>query len=423
MFQKVHLRLTLLFTVVSTLILSVMSAFYIYFSYQSLHKNAMLSFQGDISTFTSSFEKNTSISYEWLLELQSNYEYYFYIYDNGVPFRFMQDTQSEEQRRFSEILRSYAQTNVSITENTYKAVHEEFLYCADGERYHVSMIIIPGGNGSSEIYVIHSLHEISVQMQQLFLRFGAIILLSAAALFAFSWFYTKRLLQPIQTSQEKQTKFIAAASHEIRNPVNTIISALGAMDKGSEEQRREFAEIAKKEGKRLTLLTDDLLMLARSDNHSFSAQLTKTELDTLVLECYEAFTAPAREKNIRLSVKLPEHSVTAGNIDGERIRQVISILMDNAVSYTPEGGMILLSCSESAKAYSIEVTDNGIGISDEDKPHIFERFYRADKARESKTHFGLGLCIAKEIVQLHHGTISVKDTVGGGAAFTVTLPK
>ena len=87
MFRKVHLRLTLLFTIVTTMILTIMSIFYLYTSYKSLYKNALLSFQSDINTFTMSFEKNTSVSYDWLLNLQSNYEYLFFLYDNGIPFR------------------------------------------------------------------------------------------------------------------------------------------------------------------------------------------------------------------------------------------------------------------------------------------------------------------------------------------------
>lgn len=105
------------------------------------------------------------------------------------------------------------------------------------------------------------------------------------------------------------------------------------------------------------------------------------------------------------------------------MKQVIAILLDNAISYTPEGGTVSLKCSETVKSYCIEVADSGIGIDDAAKKRIFDRFYRADESRTSKSHFGLGLSIAKEIVELHHGTILVSDTKGCGATFRVTLPK
>lgn len=423
MFKKVHLRLTLLFTIVTTLILVIMSVFYLYTSHKSLYKNALLSFQSDMNTFTMSFEKNTSVSYDWLLNLQSNYDYLFFLYDNGIAFRFMYDTKTASEQKLIEDIRRYYQKNISSLTSTYKAKHQEFSYEKNGNGYHVSVITIPGENSNSEIFVVHSLAEIKEQLHILYLRFGIVILLSIAVLFVFSWFYTKKLLKPIQESQEKQSQFIAAASHEIRNPVNTILSALGAMEKGTPEQQREFAAIAGKEGKRLARLTNDLLTLAGSDNHSFQTNFGRTELDTLVLECYEAFSAPAREKKIKLSVELPEDSVIANNVDGERIKQVVAILLDNALSYTPEGESVILKCSETAKAYCIEVADSGIGIDDAAKKRIFDRFYRADASRTNKSHFGLGLSIAKEIVELHHGTITVYDTDGGGATFKVILTK
>lgn len=423
MFKKVHLRLAMLFTIVSTFILTIMSVFYLYFNYQSLHKNALLSFQSDINTFMMSFEKNTSISYDWLLNMQNNYDYSFYIYDNGVPFRFTQDTKTNGQKLFIDNLRDYYHGNFNSIEDSYTSMHQEFSYSSDGQKYYVSVITISGITGYSEVYVVHSLSSIETQLNQLYLRFTVIILLSGSVLFGFSWFYTKHLLKPINESQIRQAQFIAAASHEIRNPVNTILSALSAMDKGNDKQRQEFTAIAKKEGRRLTLLTDDLLMLARSDNHSFSTQFGKAELDTIVLDCYEAFAAPAREKNIRLSVELPEGAVIASNIDSERIKQVIAILLDNAISYTPDSGTVILRCSETSKAYLIEVIDNGIGIDDSHKNNIFQRFYRADDSRESKEHFGLGLSIANEIINLHHGSITVKDTDEGGATFIVSIPK
>lgn len=423
MFKKVHLRLTMLFTSVTTMIMIIMSAFYLYTSHRSLYKNALLSFQNDINTFTMSFEKNNSVSYDWLLNLQINYEYLFYIYDNGIPFRFMHDTKNKSEQKLIEDIRYYYHNNITPLTSPYKAVHQEFLYKTDRNNFHVSIITIPGENSISEIFVVHSLDMIKEQLRMLYLRFGIIIIISVAVLFAFSWIYTKKLLMPIKESQEKQSQFIAAASHEIRNPVNTILSALGAMEKGSLQQQKEFASIAEKEGKRLACLTNDLLTLARSDSHNFQTTFSRTELDTLVLECYEAFLAPAKERNIKLSIELPEDSIVADNVDSERIKQVVAILLDNAISYTQEGGTVIIRCIQTIKSYCIEVADNGNGIDDTSKKQIFDRFYRADKSRTSKSHFGLGLSIAKEIVKLHHGTISVFDTKGGGATFSVTLPK
>lgn len=423
MYKKVHFRLSMLFTAVSTLILTVMSGIYLYMNYTSLTESALLGFRSDINTFAANFERNTTISYDLLKSLQTNYEYEFFVYDNGVPFRFTHDTKNKEQWEFADRLYEYSQRNIEIQQDPYTAGHEEFTYKEKSVSCHVSLIVMPTEKGSCEIYVVHSLKGIYAQFRSLIMRFLQIIIVTAVILYLFSRFYTKKLLAPIRKSQEKQSRFIAAASHEIRNPVNTILSALDAMEKCDDMQRSEFSDIAKKEGHRLARLTSDLLTLARSDDHAFNANLGSAELDTLLIDCYEAFTAAAAQKKILFTIELPEGAVNAENIDGERIRQVISILLDNAISYTEAGGLIILKYSETSKAHIIEVIDNGIGISDEDKPHIFDRFYRADKARESKSHFGLGLCIAKELVELHYGTLTVKDTKGGGTTFSVSLKK
>ena len=117
----------------------------------------------------------------------------------------------------------------------------------------------------------------------------------------------------------------------------------------------------------------------------------------------------------------PEDTVPAVRCDPQRIRQVLAILLHNALSYTPENGQIRLSLLYDEKTVKLLVADNGIGISDEEKPRIFERFYRSDQARSEKGHFGLGLCIASEIIHAHQGRILVSDTPGGGSTFTVIL--
>ena len=147
------------------------------------------------------------------------------------------------------------------------------------------------------------------------------------------------------------------------------------------------------------------------------------ELDTLLLETYEKYEPLLREKGISMNVELPDESLSPCRCDGGRISQVLGILLDNGASYVPAGGKIRSGVEEKEKYFRIYVEDNGPGISDENKEAVFQRFYRADSSRKDKQHFGLGLCIAKEIVTLHHGSIRIEDTKGGGTTFVVRLPK
>ena len=421
MFRKVHRRLTLLFTIVCIGILAVMAASYILLSVRSIYNSALIRLESNTANFETTLSGSTVISDDWLRNTQSNYNYIFFLYDNGNPMHLTAlGSNDADNDLISELRSSYGERINKIRDPW--AIRRDVFQCRlRGRTYNAGVIFIPGENGFTDLYILDSLHSERKQIWKLLLGFGAVILLTSAALFAFSWFFTRKLLQPVQRSHEQQAHFIAAASHEIRNPVNTIVSALDAMKECSDEQREDFADIARREGKRLTVLTEDLLTLARSDNGSFTTELNPTELDTLVISCYEAFLAPAKEKSIKLGITLPEDVPPPAPADAERIKQVVSILLSNAVSYTPENGTIDIAYSFDRQRHSIAVSDSGTGISDEDKPHIFERFYRADRAREDRSHFGLGLAIAKEIMDLHNGTITVSDSSTGGAEFTISL--
>ena len=144
-------------------------------------------------------------------------------------------------------------------------------------------------------------------------------------------------------------------------------------------------------------------------------------IDTLLLETYEKYESLAREKGLCLSIRLPEEECPPVLCDEERISQVLSILMDNALSYTPASGHITLTLSFTANHVSLSVADDGPGIPDSFKKQVFQRFFRQDKAHTSKEHFGLGLSIAREIIKIHRGRLILSDTPGGGATFTIIL--
>ena len=422
MFRKVHLRLTILFTTVCALILLIMSVLYNYLNYRNIRTNAYNSFQNDMNTFITNCENSTVITYDYLAKLENDERYSFYIYDNNVPYNFVANTKSKQDLELVSSIRTYYQEHYKITPNSrYTSYHTEFFY-PNHSLFCVGVGIIPGDKSNLELIVLYSSETVYAQLQESCLQFLFIVLISIIAIWIFSWHYTKHLLNPIEENQLKQMQFISSASHELRTPVATILSALSAMEKGSEQEKEEFSMIAKKEGERLSLLVDDMLSLARSDNHTFSMHVELAEPDTLLLDSYEAFLAPAREKEISLYITLPEEKISLCKMDPVRIKQVLAILISNATSYTKRGGLIRLSLQETAKDIRFTVADNGIGIPDMDKPHIFDRFYRVDSSRNSREHFGLGLSIAKEIIDAYIGTITVSDTPGGGSTFIISLP-
>ena len=248
------------------------------------------------------------------------------------------------------------------------------------------------------------------------------MLLAVLALVTFSWFFTGKMLRPLEENQRKQTQFIASASHELRSPLAVILSSVQAMESDWENAGR-FLKTIKSEGDRMSRLIGDMLSLANADNKSWSIMKTDCELDTLLLDTYEKYQPILHGKKISLKVVLPEEPLSICKCDSARISQVLEILLDNGASYVSAGGRMEMGVKENEKYFQLYVQDNGPGISDENKEAVFRRFYRADPARKEKQHFGLGLCIAREIVTLHKGSIRILDTPGGGSTFVIRLPK
>lgn len=173
---------------------------------------------------------------------------------------------------------------------------------------------------------------------------------------------------------------------------------------------------------RMSRLISDMLLLASSDARTWSLFIEQVDMDTLLIECYDMFCTCFNKKDHRLTLELPEENLHVINGDRERIKQMLTILVDNAMSHTSKGEMIALRAYNQKHFVVVEVEDHGDGIHEEDKKHVFERFYRGDQSRNEKKHFGLGLSIAKELIELHEGDISIKDTTGGGATFILRLP-
>ena len=430
MFKKVHVRLTLLCAGITAVIMIVMSLCYLYVSEDGLYKNQFQAFQNDINTITTNLEQQSVISMEWLSKMEAQGNYLFYVLDNGIPFLYNQlndpDASSARSLLLEESLDVYQNIlSGSSTDRTgsYNAWHLEFEFTsASANTKYFGSVMNMGKNASSlKIIVLSSLESLEKQIREQRLRFIGIDFAAILMLTVFSWIFTGRLLHPIIENQEKQAQFVASASHELRTPLAVILSATECCKTAPPEKQEVFLKTISSEGARMSALVSDMLTLSGSDSHHFSIKLQAIELDTLLMNSYEAFELLAKEKSISLSIHLPEDALPLCNADPERISQVISILLHNAISYTPEGGKIELSLFCQKSHFHISVRDNGIGISDDEKKRIFDRFYRAEKSRSTKEHFGLGLSIAYEIVKAHNGSILVTDTPGGGSTFTVIL--
>lgn len=430
MYRKVHLRLTVLCAGITTAIIIIMSLSYLYVSEKGLYTNQYNSFKNDINTIATNLEQQSVITMEWLSKMEAQGSYTFFVLDNGIPFLYNQLTGFVDESRhllLDECLDAYNSTfSVSQTELfTYNSYHLEFRFhsSSTSKDYFGGVISLKRDSSLLEVVILSSLDALEHQIFEQRIRFLVIDITAIVLLTIFSFVFTGKLLKPILENQQKQAAFVASASHELRTPLAVILSSAECCTDASPDQQAKFLKTIKNEGLRMSSLINDMLTLSGSDNHRFSIQKEAVELDTLLMNSYEGFEPLAKEKNLTLSIKLPENTLPTCTCDPNRISQVISILLHNAISYTPKQGQIVLSLSFKKGNFHISVKDNGIGISDEDKKKIFDRFYRAEKSRSTKGHFGLGLSIAYEIVSAHRGSICVADAEKGGCIFTVILPK
>jgi len=230
------------------------------------------------------------------------------------------------------------------------------------------------------------------------------------------------MLSNLEEAYAAQQRFIADASHELRTPLTSVRANLELLGRQGEllppPERNVLLRAASDETERMSRLVSDLLSLARADAGQ-RLQKRAVELDRLLLEACRQ--AKLLAKDTRLVIGEIDEVTVQG--DPDRLKQLLLVLVDNAIRYTPPGGQISLSLRKDAGKAILEVADTGTGISGEDLPHIFERFYRANKARASDdTGTGLGLAIAKWIVGEHGGEIAVASLPGQGTTFTIRLP-
>jgi two-component system OmpR family sensor kinase len=237
------------------------------------------------------------------------------------------------------------------------------------------------------------------------------------------------LLARLDLSFEQQRRFMADASHELRTPVAIVCGESEvALSQGqrSAEEYRESLSILNDEGRRLTRIVEDLFTLARADAGQYLFDPAAFYLDETVGECVRAVRSLAARRELDLQYRHAEEELLFRGDEG-LIRRMVLNLLDNAIKYTPAGGHVLVELGRVDSTYAIRITDTGRGIPAEAQPHIFERFYRVDKARSRNggaggSGAGLGLSIASWIAEMHGGRVTLERSDRQGSVFVISLP-
>jgi signal transduction histidine kinase len=228
-----------------------------------------------------------------------------------------------------------------------------------------------------------------------------------------------------KVAEEARNAFVAQATHELRTPLTNIrLYVESAIEDGDQDPalRSKALNVINGETRRLERIVGEMLSVSEIEAGSFKLKPAEVRLDTLFDELRHDYDEQAKAKRITLAFNLPPK---LPNIRADRDKVMLALhnLVGNGLKYTNDGGTVTVNVDVDAKNLTVSVVDTGIGISAEDSPKIFERFYRAKDARVSKiTGTGLGLTIAREVVRLHGGDISVESQLNKGSTFTMTLP-
>lgn len=238
-----------------------------------------------------------------------------------------------------------------------------------------------------------------------------------------AWFLTGYALRPVEETHEKQKQFVSDAAHELKTP----LAIIGGEIEVALRRKRNISDYhsvlssAKEEIGRLGDLVENLLFLARDDQRKQPLGLERTELVDTVNSVLSSLNPALHKKNLHVSFNPPEDNlVIAGQ--PAAIRQLFVNLLDNATKYSKKNGHIEVNIAENKPYASVSVKDNGIGVAPENLDKIFDRFFRVDTSRTDIKGYGLGLSIAKSIIERHNGSIQLKSELNKGSTFIVNLP-
>ena len=256
--------------------------------------------------------------------------------------------------------------------------------------------------------------------QQMLIAGGVFFVLVSSVLYAINRFIISLSLKPVERAWQQQQNFIGDASHELKTPLTVILTNGNILLAHSDDtigEQQKWIESTNEEAAHMKDLVEKLLILAKSDNMRQNKMFNRVDLSDLTMRLALQFEPVAYEKGVMIQTDIENGVYVTG--DQTALNQIVHILLDNAVKYAGLGGEVKLSLKRKQNNVYLSACNTGAPIPPEDLPHIFERFYRSDKARTSGSGYGLGLAICKNLADLHKAQISVVSDEAHGTVFTV----
>ena len=418
MINKLYKKIFLIYYITSVTFITFITLFMIYNNYSSSINNRSLLFQSYTNNIILQLQNNIAISEKAIEQYNAN-----------IPILVLITTENDN------ILFSYRSSEIEISSDLLKEkIQEQMLHYfktdsihnnaspqlysfetteLNGEKFKWSYIQINASNGTMyELYtaclINHKIFSFSQIVQYIFLE---IFLL--AAFFFLGKYIVRIAIMPINQNMESQKHFIASASHELKTPLSVISIA-------NTSNLPNAKHIIEQECIRMDKIVKTLLFIASSETNTWKTEFQPADFERLLAEFYELSQPLLLEHKKKMDFMLPDNEIEEALLDKTLVMQLLTILLDNAISHSDTSDLITLELKNEKENLQLYFIDHGSGIPDKEKPYIFNRFYKSQAT--SRDHYGLGLSIAKTIMDLHHGKISIKDTPGGGATFILEFP-
>ena len=413
MIHTLRKRLSLLMITVITAVLLCAAVLVLFLSERMFNENerARLNIQAD--QLAQTVKINELLQTSQLAKLEVSNGLIISIWDEGGPIPFHGGWQPASDR--DSLISQAMEHALDYNERWDGTIRGEH-----GERYLATVRRVSNYRFIRTVVMLQDEQSADAQRAGQRWRYAAIAIVVFILISYLCWHFTGRMIQPIKEAHEQQNQFVSAASHDLRTPLQVIRVNAEALKLNPPDMDR-FIDRILKELTHVSNLSEDLLTLTTAPDES-AIQGNPVEVSSLVDNAIDYYKAAATQKEIALSSSLPAEPLPLIEGNEAMLQRALNILIDNAVCYTPAGGHIAVEVSLQAKKVTIAVRDDGPGIAPEHQARIFDRFYRVDKNRTDRAHSGLGLSIAKKVIDDHGGELRYNTAMPHGSVFTIALP-
>ena len=427
MIKKLKKRLTLLFICSVMSIFTVVFCLFIHESIQSKKENEMYFFTRIITYLVFQLENTDDAAGDLTLTGQT-YDFTLLLKNNENAFIPVNTNHSNTDTNTLITLfeQELNKTSTDLLDNTHSSQSGIFSFSTPDKHsyYGIQATAITKNMDILDFYAIKESTSSFTFLKEHLPFYLIVWLLVFIAILFLTRFLISKAIKPTEQTLRSQKEFIASASHELKAPLAVILASAECIgnDTTLSLESKQHTEVIDSECLRMSKLVQDLLLLSSVDANTWTLNKTNIDVDTLLINTYEKYEPICRQKGIQFKLNTSDELFPVLNVDIDRLNQILSIFIDNAINYSLPKSAVSLDATVFKNTLVFSIKDHGTGIADKDKPFIFDRFFCADKSRTQKEHYGLGLCIAKELVEMHKGKIELSDTLGGGCTFKISLP-